>query len=112
MCVANGRLDPDKDKFTSISTKGRAVVDTFAQITEIKKNIENVEVIDMSDAVYLLGARGMTDIPAKISDKPNRYQKVITSGCEVITSGPEKCVKKANLCMHYFTKVKQGKYIM
>ena len=27
-------------------------------------------------------------------NKPNRHQKVVTSGCEVITSGPEKCVKK------------------
>ena len=25
--------------------------------------------------------------------EPNRPQKVVTSGCEVITSGPEKCVK-------------------
>ena len=26
--------------------------------------------------------------------EPNRPQKVVTSGCEVITSGPETCVKK------------------
>ena len=26
--------------------------------------------------------------------EPNWPQKVVTSGCEVITSGPEKCVKR------------------
>ena len=29
MCVVNGRFNPDKDNFTSISTKGSAVVDYF-----------------------------------------------------------------------------------
>ena len=28
--------------------------------------------------------------------EPNRLQKVVTSGCEVITSGPEKMREKGN----------------
>ena len=35
MCGVNGRFNPDNENFSSISTKGSAVVDFFGQITEI-----------------------------------------------------------------------------
>ena len=89
MCVVNGRFNPDKDNFTSISTKGSAVVDYFLTNHRNLQNIENFEVITMSDVVDLLGVHGMAAVPAKISDHSMLVIDIFTRDADVLRSVTE-----------------------
>ena len=84
MCVVNGRFNPDKDNFTSISTKGSAVVDYFLTNHRNLQNIENFEVITLSDVVDLLGVHSMAGVPAKISDHSMLVIDIFTRDADVL----------------------------
>ena len=89
MCVVNGRFNPDKDNFTSICTKGSAVVDYFLTNHRNVQNIENFEVITISDVVDLLGVHGMAAVPAKISDHSMLVIDIFTRDADVLRSVTE-----------------------
>ena len=70
MCIINGRICPLNDNFTSILTKGLAVVDYFLTRHEDLNNVLNFEVITMSSAMEQLGISNTAVSPTKISDHP------------------------------------------
>ena len=58
MCIINGRVNPLRDNYTSISHKGKAVVDYFLTEYNTMSNITDFEVITMANALerfHLLG---------------------------------------------------------
>ena len=67
-CVINGRINPLNDNYTSISTKGTAVVDYFLTSHENLKNVKHFMVMTMSSLVDSLGAHIVATLPNKISD--------------------------------------------
>ena len=67
-CIINGRFSPLKDNYTSVSTKGTAVVDYFLTRHSNLKNVLDFEVITMSQAVQKIGIKGAASAPNKISD--------------------------------------------
>ena len=64
MCVLNGRICPINDSFTSISHRGKAVVDYIAVQHHILDRFHNFEVITMTDIMtkFELQDRGITRI--------------------------------------------------
>ena len=67
-CVINGRISPLNDNYTSISTKGTAVVDYFLTSHENLKNVQHFMVMTISSLVDSLGAHIVATSPNKISD--------------------------------------------
>ena len=51
MCISNGRATAEFDDFTSVSTKGRAVVDYIAVSQECVQNCVKCEGLCMSDVI-------------------------------------------------------------
>ena len=68
MCVINGRISPLSDNFTSISSKGMAVVDYFLSSHDCIQSINHFKVLTMSDAIQNIGPEGVSRSPTSISD--------------------------------------------
>ncbi len=66
MCVVNGRINPLKDNFTSVSQLGRAVVDYFAIPNEELHFVEDFEVIPVNE--YITLNRVSQVAPSRVSD--------------------------------------------
>ena len=81
-CIINGRIQPLKDNFTSISSKGSSVVDYFLTSHDNLECVIDFEVITMSQIVEMLGSEGISCAPSKISDHSMLVLEVKTSHVE------------------------------
>ena len=68
LCIVNGRIQPFKDNFTSISSKGCSVVDYFFTNHDNLNLVNDFEVVTMSEIAENLGSQGISCAPSKISD--------------------------------------------
>ena len=67
-CVINGRFSPVNDNFTSISTKGSAVVDYFVTNHDNLNYVKSFQVVTMTNLVDQAGVQLVGNLPSKISD--------------------------------------------
>ena len=68
LCTINGRFNSSQDGFTSVSSKGSAVVDYFLCGHDNLINIHNFGVITMFTIIDQLGVGGIATKPETISD--------------------------------------------
>lgn len=68
MCIINGRISPLNDNFTSISSRGSAVVDYMLTPYENLASVHDFQVVTMSSIVESLGAHNFVSSPSRISD--------------------------------------------
>ena len=68
VCVVNGRISPLTDNFTSISSKGTAVVDYFLTRHDDLSRIKHFEVKTMTSLIESMGMHGIVAAPSRISD--------------------------------------------
>ena len=59
MCIANGRITPHLDNFTSVSTRGRSVIDFFAVNQEFLPNCVKCEVQLTSELLQACNFEGL-----------------------------------------------------
>lgn len=87
MCIINGRICPLNDNFTSISTKGLAVVDYFFTRHDDIHNVSYFEVLTMSSALERLGVSGTAVSPTKVSD----HSMIVMEICPYIVDCENDC---------------------
>ena len=68
MCITNGRVTPEFDDFTSVSTKGRAVVDYIAASQECVQNCVKCEVLCMRDVIERYNLQGLIGLSCRPPD--------------------------------------------
>ena len=68
MCITNGRVTPEFDDFTSVSTKGHAVVDYIAVNQECVQNCVKCEVLCMSDVIERYNLQGLIGLSCRPPD--------------------------------------------
>ena len=67
-CVVNGRVTPDHDDFTNVSTKERSVGDYFLAPHSIINNCNNFEVLRCTEIVENYNLKGLVNSKNKIQD--------------------------------------------
>ena len=67
-CVVNGRVTPDHDDFTNVSTKERSVGDYFLAPHSIINNCNNFEVLRCTEIVENHNLKGSVNSKNKIQD--------------------------------------------
>ena len=67
-CIVNGRITHQSDKFTSISTKGVAVVDYVCVKYESIENVAECKVITVNDVIDEVRAMNPEFTPVRLSD--------------------------------------------
>ena len=68
MCITNGRVTPEFDEFTSVSTKGRAVIDYIAVSQECVQNCVICVVLCMSDVIERYNLQGLIGLSCRPPD--------------------------------------------
>ena len=68
MCLINGRITPNFDDFTCISSKGRSVVDYFITFHECLKFGKSLVVSTVNDLICELGIHGLISSKCKAPD--------------------------------------------
>ncbi len=61
MCIINGRVCPLNDRFTSVSHRGKAIVDYFLTTHEGLQNVNMFKVLNLGDLITEFNAIGMCD---------------------------------------------------